>query len=97
MRFKTEAISPKGKIFHFDSVECLLSWSQLHSGEWATRWVTDFYHPDKWIELDKAFLLKSERLASPMGENLSAYSSEDDFKRAAQEFGGNPFNAKTMK
>lgn len=97
MRFKTEAITRKGKILHFDSLECLFSWSQLHGGEWVSRWVTDLRHPEKWVPFDKAFILKSERLASPMGENLSAYSSQEDFDRALREFGGAAFSPENPK
>ncbi|MDP2600711.1 MAG: nitrous oxide reductase accessory protein NosL [Deltaproteobacteria bacterium] len=88
MRFKAEALSAKGKVYRFDSIECLKNWSQEHPDLWATRWVTDFYHPQKWIAFEKAFILKSDGLASPMGENLSAYATGEDLNRAIAEFGG---------
>ena len=88
IRFKSEILSPKGKIHHFDSIECMLEWSKQNPVEVKTRWVTDFYRPAQWIALEKAFLLKSDRLPSPMGAYLSAYSSQEDLDRAKIEFGG---------
>lgn len=88
MRFKAEVLSPKGRVFHFDSVECLLRWSAHHPDEVGSQWVTDFFHPQQWIALDKAFILKSERLPSPMGAFLSAYVSDADFEKAVADYGG---------
>ena len=97
MRFKAEAVSTKGKIYRFDSIECLADWSQEHPGAWALRWVTDFYHPQNWIPLEKAFILKSERLPSPMGGNFSAYATREDLNRALAEFGGVPLSWESLK
>ncbi len=97
MRFKAEILSPKGKVHRFDSIECMLRWQMRYSPEEsAGRWVTDFYHPEKWIELEKAHLLKSERLASPMGAFLSAYSTPEDRALAQKEYGGGPIEPKTL-
>lgn len=88
MRFKAQILSPKGKAHHFDSIECMIAWSKKHPGEVKTRWVTNFYHPEKWILFEEAYILKSEKLSSPMGENLSAYASKEDVLRAQKQFGG---------
>ena len=97
MRFKTEVLSPKGKIHYFDSIECLLEWSEQNRAEVGSRWVSNFYHPENWIPLEKAFLLKSEKLPSPMGAYLSAYASEEEFDRAKKEFGGEKTDGEHFK
>ena len=57
MAFKTEIISPKGKVYHFDSIECLVSWAKDHPEEIKSRWVTDFNPPQKWIPFEKLNLV----------------------------------------
>ncbi|MDO8526582.1 MAG: nitrous oxide reductase accessory protein NosL [Deltaproteobacteria bacterium] len=88
MRFKTQILSLKGKPHFFDSIECLFEWAVQHSKEIQSRWVTDFLHPEKWIRLEKAFILKSKNIPSPMGGYLSAYSSMEDFTQAQKGSGG---------
>ncbi|MDO8494152.1 MAG: nitrous oxide reductase accessory protein NosL [Deltaproteobacteria bacterium] len=90
LRFKAEAVTKKGKVFRFDSIECLLDWQREHQSEMRNAWVTDFYHPAQWIELKQAYILKSKTLPSPMGGFLSAYATEQDFEKARKEFGGKP-------
>lgn len=88
MSFKAEILSPKGKVFYFDSIECMLNWARANPKMVGSRWVSDFFHPEKWIPLEKAFLLKSENIASPMGGNLSAYSSSEERAQAQRVSGG---------
>lgn len=88
MRFKAEILTQKGKVHYFDSIECMMGWWRSHPQETGSRWVSDFYHPEEWILLEKSFLLKSERLPSPMGASLSAYISEEEIILAQHEFGG---------
>ena len=97
MRFKAEALSPKGKVHRFDSLECLIAWSQKHPEEVGSRWVTPFYHPEKWVPLGKALILKAERLSSPMGASLSAHESEKELQEALQSFGGRPLSEKDLE
>ena len=96
MRYKSEVISPKGKIFRFDSIECLLRWKQRHPQEVASAWVSDFFHPEQWLLLEKAYYLKSEKLSSPMGAFLSAYASPKDLQTAQKQFGGNAITFQSL-
>ena len=73
MRFKAEVLSPKGKVYHFDSIECMQSWAKLNPQEVGSAWVTDFAHPEQWIDLKKASIIKSKTISSPMGGSLLAY------------------------
>lgn len=97
LRFKAEILTKKGKVQTFDSIECMIGWWMNHREETATRWVSDFYAPEKWIPLEKAFILKADKLASPMGASLSAYSSEESVQKAQREYGGKRFNFKDLE
>jgi len=89
MPFKAEVITHKGKIHYFDSIECMMGWWTHHREETASRWVSDFYSPETWVPLEKAFILKSKTLASPMRASLSAYASEEELQQALQKYEGN--------
>jgi copper chaperone NosL len=90
-QFGAELVTQKGKIFIFDSIECMASFvvegtvesSQIHS-----RWVTPFDDPENLIDADSAFYLHSQTLRSPMGMNLSAYASEAAAQDMQTKFAG---------
>lgn len=97
MRFKGEALTQKGKVFHFDSIECLLRWRHTHLEEIKHTWITDFYHPSEWVALENAYLLQSPKLPSPMGEFLSAYAAKESFEKALHEFGGKKIEVEEIR
>jgi copper chaperone NosL len=97
MRFKAEILSSKGKVHRFDSIECMAAWSQDHPEETSGRWVTSAFHPEKWLPMERAFFLKADRLSSPMGASLSAYETEEELRRALQEFGGRVLSGKDLE
>ncbi len=97
MRFKAEALTKKGKVYHFDSIECLVKWQNTNKNlSIGSSWVTPFFSPEKWIALNKAYLLQSSALPSPMGGNLSAYSSQEELEKALKTFGGKEISVKEV-
>ncbi|PKL88861.1 MAG: hypothetical protein CVV23_07945 [Ignavibacteriae bacterium HGW-Ignavibacteriae-2] len=88
-KYGSELMTDKGKIYKFDSVECLAAYSFKNDplNNW-TKWVTDFYNPNNLINLKSAYFLKSQKLRSPMGLNLSAFSKGDHLQTIRNEFGG---------
>lgn len=69
-------ITSKGKIYTFDSVECLaahLASSDQESVDIRSLWVVDYENPPQLISVDEAFFLHSRDLPSPMGMNLTAF------------------------
>lgn len=93
LRFDAQLQTKKGRIKYFDSVECLVVYTTEHSEALRGAWVSDFYHRDKWIPVDQAYYLHSEKRPSPMGASLSAYQSSDDINRAQAEVGGKSLNS----
>lgn len=89
--FGAELVTDKGKIYVFDSIECLAWYStsdkmppdQIHS-----RWVTVFDATGTLADAATAFYLSSENLRSPMGLNLSAFSDENTARSFQQNHGG---------
>lgn len=80
IRFKAKAEKNNGKIIHFDAIECLVNYLKTkNESSFKGLWVTD-YDTKNYIEVASAYFLKSKSIPSPMGANLSAYSSEEAAK-----------------
>jgi copper chaperone NosL len=88
-KFGAELITGKGKIYKFDSIECLAAYSvaikaeEIHSG-----WVTNYLQPENFININNTLFLVSENLKSPMGLNISAFSEQAGIEKTKEEFGG---------
>ena len=90
-RFGAEIVTKKGKVYTFDSIECLMHYllSKPENKQTAgTVLVTDATRPGEFIDATKAYYLKSEKYPSPMGENLSADQDSLICDKQDSEFGG---------
>lgn len=76
-RFGAELITLKGKVYKYDAVECLVP-EIKKNGEDHYKFVlvTDFDDPKTLIDARISSYLISDKLPSPMGGFLSAYSSK---------------------
>ena len=97
IRFRGEAITHKGKIYHFDSIECLTAWVKENHQHPGSAWVANFLKQGEWIDMNKAIFLHSEKLNSPMGAGLSAYETEAQFIEARQMYGGDRMNRSELE
>ncbi len=92
-RFGAERVTKKGKIFKYDSAECLFR--DLMDQELLEQKhieVTDILHPKTFVPAERAGFLISEKIASPMGENLSAYASVREAQNKREDYGGQVYN-----
>lgn len=89
-KFGAELITRKGKLYKFDSVECLAGYlnKKGKGEEVGSLWVVDFNHPSTLIDATKAFYLVSERLPSPMGLNLSAFGQREAATGMSGQYSG---------
>jgi copper chaperone NosL len=79
-RFAAEAITGRGRVHRFDSIECLAGWVLERSDPDAplagtTLWVTDMRAPGDWIRVEEALFLRSPAVPSPMGMHLGAMAA----------------------
>jgi copper chaperone NosL len=74
-RYASQLITRRGKVYKFDSVECLAGYyvNDIAADEVASLWVTDFHTQSRLIAVEEAFFLRSKDLRSPMGMNLTAF------------------------
>lgn len=93
-RYGAEAVTKKGKIFKFDSIECMAVYLQEENMEEEILYklVTDFEQPEKLITVEAASILHSEALPSPMGMYLTAFGEQDRAQYFQQERGGQLLN-----
>lgn len=90
-KFGAEAVSKTGKVFKYDAVECLIM--DLKSGgiekdKMADYYVITFDKPGTLIPASEATFLISQKLPSPMGAYLSAFSSRESAEAKSREKGG---------
>ena len=79
-RFGGQLITRKGKVYVFDSVECLATFyvQQPATAEMSKVWVADYANPGDWIPVASAVFARSEAHQSPMGLNLVSFSPKAD-------------------
>ena len=92
-QYGSEVVTKKGRVYKFDSIECLLNHShQEEDVEIAMKLCNHYHSPGELIELEKATFLISENLPSPMGAFLTAFESEASALKAKKEYGGDIYN-----
>lgn len=98
-RYGAEFVSSKGKIFKFDSGECLIEYVAQNSipENDGMKLVTDFNNPGNLIITSEAIFIISQKLPSPMGAFLTAFSSKKSAQSKIDEVGGELYNWASVK
>ncbi|EDP74729.1 nitrous oxide reductase accessory protein NosL [Hydrogenivirga sp. 128-5-R1-1] len=89
--FAAELKTKKGKVYKFDAIECMAAFvlsGQVKREDILALWVSDFANKGKLFRVEEVKFLVSDRLRSPMGLNISAFSNEEDLQVAYRNFGG---------
>lgn len=71
-----QIVTNTGKVYVFDSIECMLRSLEAHTDKAEQILVMDFNNPGTFLSASEASYLIAPRLPSPMGANLSAFSSD---------------------
>ena len=90
-RYGAELVTDKGKIFMFDSIECLVGYldnQKISNDSYTSVWVGNYANPGNIIDAEKALYLKNDELRSPMGLNVLAVENEGQYDKLTNEFGG---------
>jgi len=94
-RYGTELVTDKGKVYKFDSIECLIEFAivkNLIGDENQKFLVTDFATPESFIDAANAFYVQNDNFRSPMGLNVAAFESEVSRQKFVAESGGSLLN-----
>ncbi|MEO6820134.1 MAG: nitrous oxide reductase accessory protein NosL [Ginsengibacter sp.] len=79
-RFGGEIITKKGKIYKFDDTHCILGFMKantINNNDIKETWLVNYAEPHNFIAAEKATLLESSELHSPMGGNTGAFENQD--------------------
>jgi len=90
-RFGTELITNKGKIYKYDSIECLAAYlieEKKGTNDLQSIWTIDFKFPEKFVNATDAWYLHSELLKSPMGLNLTSFTDKNSAENVKNVFPG---------
>jgi len=77
-KYASEIITTKGKVYTYDSIECMLRSLEFYADDAESILVMDFKNPGTFIDAKAAVFLISPELPSPMGANLTAFKSAED-------------------
>ena len=94
-RYGSELVTDKGKVYKFDSIECLIEFAMVKNliGDANQNFlVTDFATPETFTNATSAFYVHNDNFRSPMGLNVSAFDSEISRQKFVAESGGDLLN-----
>lgn len=92
-KFGGELITQKGKIYKFDSIECMAAYyHNMNIADVQSLWTIDFSNPGMWVKADAAYYLHSKNLPSPMGMFLSSYASRETSESMKAQMDGELMN-----
>jgi len=99
-RYGAEFVSSKGKVYKFDSGECLIDYiyqNNISDKDNNQLLVTDFNNPGTLIKAGVATFIISQKLPSPMGAFLTAFSSRNAAQKKVEETGGDIYDWASVK
>ncbi len=97
-QYASQMVTNHGKTYNFDSVECMMHFATEHPDRKMELYrVNDFNEPGTFLDATEATFLKSPKLKSPMGENLSAYKTVEAAHKAQTEYDGQLYSWKELQ
>jgi copper chaperone NosL len=94
----SQYVTKKGKQFKFDAIECMIhDLNEKHEEDISLFLVSNYSNPGEMIDAKTAIFLISEEIKSPMGANLSAFSSKNKAEELQQKHGGVNYNWEILK
>lgn len=96
-KFGSELVTDKGKIYKFDSIECLADYVSVDRGFTAeSLWISDYANPNTLTDAQTAFYIVSPQIESPMSMNIGGFKNEVDMKKVFAETKGQKMNWKDV-
>ncbi len=95
----SEYVTKKGKSYVFDAIECMTQKINQENNEEKLAYilVANYQKPGELIDAKSATYLITKKIKSPMGANLSAFSSLENAKKMQTELGGTIYNWQQLK
>lgn len=91
-KFGAELITKKGKVYKFDSAECMIrfvkSGNVVKQADVASYWVVNAADEGKLIDATTAIFLHSLQFPSPMGAFISAFANNTQLNTFKAQYPG---------
>lgn len=90
-QFGAEIITKKGKIYKFDDTHCVLGFvkaNTINNNDIKETWLVNYLEPHNFIAAEKAALLESSDLHSPMGGNVAAFENQEKLDEVSKKLQG---------
>ena len=90
-KYGAELVTEKGKVYKFDSIECLIKYSlnkNLIGDQNHLMLISDFSKPGELVDARKSFYIHNNNFRSPMGLNVSAFMVESEQLKFIKENSG---------
>ena len=96
-KFGSELVTDKGKVYKFDSIECLADYVSVSRGFTAeTLWISDYANPNSLTDAATAFYIVSPKMESPMSMNIGGFKNKSDMEKVFAEMSGQKMNWKDI-
>lgn len=91
-------VTKKGKQFKFDAIECMVNdLTEKNEDDMAIILVADYGKPGQMVDAESATFLISMEIKSPMGANLSAFSTKELAIETQEKHTGQIFTWNALK
>lgn len=74
--FAAEVVNSKGKAFMYDAIECMVNNNITEQLDAALFLVFDYTSYNQFIDAKQSYYVISDKIKSPMGENLAAFNDK---------------------
>jgi copper chaperone NosL len=88
LKFASEIITKKGKVYKFDDYKCLRAFYKEHKDKIRKVYLVPCENDRILIPSEKAFILKSENIKGPMGGEYIAFEDENKAFEMRKLLGG---------
>ncbi len=99
-KYGSELVTKKGKVYKFDAPECMVAFiiegKTVAEQEIALALVPDF-ETEAFIAAEQAFYVRSDKLKSPMGLNIVAFSTKETAEKTKRDLQGSMLSWQEVK
>lgn len=88
IKYAAEIVTKKGKVYKFDDIHCLLSFTKakmIEEKEVKDIYVSDYTGSHALVKATEAFLLKGGDIHGPMNGDVIAFNNKDSLKKSASQ------------
>jgi copper chaperone NosL len=90
-KYGAELVTGKGRIYKFDSMECMVGFSLVKNALGDTNnklFISGFDIPGSFVDVRNSYYVKNDQFRSPMGLNVTAFSRKEAFEKFITDNGG---------